>query len=71
MFEYENIPGGASPVTANGPGGWSFSLAGAPSGSHLPSLSGAVLASGKSVLLGDMPETNGDSQIGSLPHCVT
>ena len=55
----------------NGPGGWSASVGGANGGSHAPVGSGAVRASGKFVRFGEMPDTNGLSQIGSLPHCVT
>ena len=58
-------------MTRNGPGGWSASVAGALGGSQRPAGSGAVRASGKLDRDGAMPATNGESQIGSLPHCVT
>jgi hypothetical protein len=58
-------------VTVNSPGGCSASAAGASMGSQLPVGSGAVRASGKLDRDGAIPATDGDAQIGSLPHWVT
>ena len=60
-----------SPFTGNGPGRWSLLGVRRAGGSQAPVGSGAVRASGKSAALGAMPGTNAESQIGSLPHCVT